>query len=89
MSTPEDPAPQEESEPIPAPGGPGLQNVVNQPEENMAEPGTGPKQPGHHKSHTQMLGESNEDFQQRVETEEQEAADEAEAKAAEQESQSS
>ena len=44
--------------PIPAPGSAETQNVVNQPEVNYPEPGTGPKQPGYTLSHEQMVGES-------------------------------
>ena len=62
-----------DAEPIPAPGVPGVQNVVNQPEANYPEPGTGPKQPGFTLSHTQNLGESNEEFAERAQKAEDEA----------------
>jgi len=77
-------AQREGEEPIPAPGVPGTQSTVNQPEANYPEPGTGPKQPGFTQSHEQMLGESNEDFAQRAQETEEEARaqrEEAEAQA--------
>ena len=56
----------EEPTPIPAPGGPETQNVVNQPQENYPQPGTGPKQPGYNLAHDQMVGEANEEFEDRA-----------------------
>ena len=51
---------------IPAPGVPGGQSTVSQPQTNYPEPGTGPKQPGYQLAHDQMIGESNEDFEDRA-----------------------
>jgi chromatin assembly factor 1 subunit A len=57
---------EEEANVIPAPGVPGMQSTVSQPQTNYPEPGTGPKQPGFNLSHEQMIGESNEDFEDRA-----------------------
>jgi hypothetical protein len=64
---------EEEANVIPAPGVPGTQSTVSQPQTNYPEPGTGPKQPGYTQSHEQMIGESNEDFEDRAMQAEEEA----------------
>jgi hypothetical protein len=51
---------------IPAPGVPGGQSTVSQPQTNYPEPGTGPKQPGYQLAHDQLIGESNEEFEDRA-----------------------
>lgn len=69
---------------IPAPGVPGTQSTVSQPQANYPEPGTGPKQPGFTQSHEQMIGESNEDFEDRAMEAEEEAKKQTEEQREEQ-----
>jgi hypothetical protein len=69
---------------IPAPGVPGTESTVSQPQANYPEPGTGPKQPGFTMSHEQMVGESNEEFEDRALEAEEEAKKQTEEQREEQ-----